>query len=58
MILAACLGGLGLIVWWRVGQARAAGVPYMDKARGTVLLVVGLIVAAWLALASYAIRYH
>jgi hypothetical protein len=58
VILAACLGGLGLIVWWRVGQAHAAGVPYMDKARGAALLGVGIIVALWLAVASYAIRHH
>lgn len=51
-IIAVCLGGLGLIVWYRVQQARLLGVRYMDPARSLVLAGAAIIATAFTATAA------
>jgi hypothetical protein len=49
LIIAVCFAGLHTIVGMRREQARRLGVPYMDKPRAIVLLVVGGLAALYFA---------
>lgn len=54
LIIAVCFAGLHSIVDLRRQQAKAAGVPYMDRARLAVLLsaaVVAVCYFGWLVIA-------
>lgn len=51
-IIAVCLGGLGLIVWYRVQQARLSSVRYMDRERAAALLLSGGVGLAYCAIVA------